>query len=100
LAVLTEGGEDRFDAANAAAYGRGGGKRVLFACGLKPRVAPAFRAARLLEHEGVQARVVLGKLPGTGQFMHGYDGPVAEETKGQLDWLLEGDERWSLLRDP
>jgi hypothetical protein len=100
LAVLTEGGEDRFDAANAAAYGRGGGKRVLFACGLKPRVAPATRAAGFLERAGVQARVVLGKLPNTGQFMHGYDGPVAEETMGQLDWLLEGDDRWRLHGEP
>jgi hypothetical protein len=97
--VLTEGGEDRFDSANAAAYGRGGGKRVLFACGLKPRVAPASRAARLLEREGVQARVVLGKLPDTGQFMHAYDGPVAEETKRQLDWLLQGDARWGRDRE-
>jgi hypothetical protein len=72
---------------------------VLFACGLKPRVGPASRAARLLEREGVQARVVLGTLPDTGQFMHAYDGPVAEETKGQLQWLLADDERWGFGRD-
>jgi hypothetical protein len=95
-AVLTEGGEDGFDALEAAEYARGGGKRVLFACGLKPRVAPATRTARVLERAGVQSRVVLGKLPETGQFQHRYDGPVAEETKGQLDWLFEGDARWAL----
>jgi hypothetical protein len=94
-AVLTEGGEDRFPDEVAAAFARGGGERILFACGLKGRVDGATRAARRLEHAGVPARVVLGKLPKTGQFIHWYNGPVAEETKGQLDWLFEGDARWS-----
>lgn len=94
-AVLTEGGEDRFTDAQVAAFARGGGKRVLFACGLKGRVAPATAAARRLERAGVGARVVLGKLPDTGQFIHWYNGPVADETKAQLDWLFEGDARWS-----
>lgn len=94
-AVLTEGGEDKFPDAAAAAFARGGGERILFACGLKGRVDGATRAARRLEHAGVPARVVLGKLPNTGQFIHWYNGPVAEETKGQLDWLFEGDGRWS-----
>ncbi len=44
-AVLTEGGEDRFDGATAATYARGGGQRVLFACGLRARVPSATRAA-------------------------------------------------------
>jgi hypothetical protein len=94
-AILTEGGEDRFDAAAAAAFARGGGQRVLFACGLAGRVAAATRAAKGLERAGVPARVVLGKLPDAGQFIHWYNGPVAEETKAQLDWLFEGDSRWS-----
>jgi hypothetical protein len=37
----------------------------------------------------------LGKLPGKEQFIHWYNGPVADETKAQLDWLLEGDPRWT-----
>jgi hypothetical protein len=94
-AVLTEGGEDRFADTQVAAFARGGGKRVLFACGLKGRVTPATAAARRLERAGVGARVVLGKLPDTGQFIHWYNGPVADETKAQLDWLFEGDARWS-----
>ncbi len=93
-AILTEGGEDKFDAAAAAAYARGGGQRVLFACGLAFRVAPATRAAKILEHAGVPSRVVLGKLPDAGQFIHWYNGPVAEETREQLEWLFEGDGRW------
>jgi hypothetical protein len=94
-AVLTEGGEDRFTDAAISAYAHGGGQRVLFACGLKGRVDAATHAARRLEHAGVPARVVLGKLPNTGQFIHWYNGPVAEETKGQLDWLFGDDARWS-----
>ena len=93
--ILTEGGEDRFTDAAAAAYARGGGQRVLFACGLKGRVAEATHAARRLQRAGVPSRVVLGKLPATGQFIHWYNGPVAEETKGQLGWLFEDDARWS-----
>ena len=94
-AVLIEGGEDRFSAAAASAYARGGGQRVLFACGLKFRVDPANRAAERLRKAGVPAHVVLGKLPETGQFIHWYNGPVAAETRAQLDWLLEDDPRWS-----
>ncbi len=94
-AVLTEGGEDRVSDAVAAKYAKGGGQRVLFACGLAFRVPLATRAARRLEHAGVPARVVLGRLPNTGQFIHWYNGPVADETKAELDWLFEGDPRWS-----
>jgi hypothetical protein len=94
-AVLTEGGEDKFPADAAVAYARGGGQRILFACGLRGRVDGATYAARRLARAGVPARVVLGKLPGTGQFIHWYNGPVAEETKAQLDWLFEGDSRWA-----
>jgi len=94
-AVLTEGGEDRFTVQSAAAFARGGGQRVLFACGLKGRVGSATVAAKLLTRAGVPSRVVLGKLPTTGQFIHWYNGPVADEEKAQLDWMFEGDARWN-----
>jgi hypothetical protein len=94
-AVLIEGGEDRFTSGYAKAFARGGGQRVLFACGLKFRVAAATRAAHLLESTGVPSRVVLGKLPDAGEFIHWYNGPVADEIRAQLDWLLEGDSRWT-----
>jgi hypothetical protein len=94
-AVLIEGGEDRVTPESARAFARGGGQRVLFACGLKHRVAAATRAAHLLEGAGVPSRVVLGKLPDAGEFIHWYNGPVADEIKSQLDWLFEGDPRWA-----
>ena len=94
-AVLTEGGEDRWSPQVAAQFVRDGGKRVLFACGLRARVSGAGRAAWLLDRAGAEAHVVLGELPDAGQFIHWYNGPVAEETKAQLDWLFEGDPRWA-----
>jgi hypothetical protein len=93
-AVLIEGGEDRFAPADIARYAKGGGRRILFACGLRFRVAPAEKAAASLRRAGVDVRVVLGKLPDAGQFMHWYNGPVADETRAQLGWLVENDERW------
>ena len=94
-AVLTEGGDESFGDANARAYAKGGGQRVLFACGLRGRVGSAKAAAARLEKDGVGSHVVLGKLPGKEEFIHWYNGPVADETKAQLDWLFEGDPRWS-----
>lgn len=94
-AVLTEGGEDRFTAQSAAAFAKGGGKRVLFGCGLRGRVGPANAAAGLLTRAGAPSRVVLGKLPDAGQYAHWYGGPVGDEEKAQLEWVLEEDERWA-----
>ncbi len=93
-AVLIEGGEDRWTPVLAQQYARGGGQRVLFACGLRSRVAGAERAAKALVRAGVDAHVVLAKLPDAGQFIHWYNGPVADETRAQEPWLLEGDPRW------
>jgi pimeloyl-ACP methyl ester carboxylesterase len=93
-AVLIEGGEDTWTADRAQRFARGGGQRVLFACGLRGRVAGANRAAALLERAGVATRVVLGKLPGKTEFIHWYNGPIADETTAALPWLLEGDPRW------
>jgi hypothetical protein len=95
-AVLIEGGEDKWTPGLAAKYGKGGGQRVLFACGLRGRVPAAQQAAALLEHAGVGARVVLGKLPDAGQFIHWYNGPIAEETRAAEPWLFEGDARWAV----
>jgi len=96
-AVLIEGGEDRWTDASARAFARGGGQRVLFACGLRGRVPGAQQAAAILGRAGVDTHVVLARLPDAGQFIHWYNGPVADEQRAQLDWLVEGDARWSVL---
>jgi pimeloyl-ACP methyl ester carboxylesterase len=93
-AVLIEGGEDKWTPALAAKYAKGGGQRVLFACGLRGRLAVAQQTASMLEKGGVGARAVLGKLPDAGQFIHWYNGPIAEETRAAEPWLFEGDARW------
>jgi hypothetical protein len=95
-AVLIEGGEDKWTPAVAAKYAKAGGQRVLFACGLRGRVPAAQQAASMLQHAGVGARAVLGKLPDTGQFIHWYNGPIAEETRAAEPWLFEGDPRWGV----
>jgi hypothetical protein len=93
-AILTEGGEDKLTAQGAAAFVKGGGKRVLFGCGLRGRVGAASAAAAMLTRAGAGSKVVLGKLPDGGQYAHWYGGPVGDEEKAQLGWLLEGDARW------
>jgi hypothetical protein len=93
-AVLIEGGEDKWTAVLAAKYAHGGGKRVLFACGLRFRVPAASKAAAMLERAGVSSRVVLGKLQDKPEFIHWYNGPIADETRAQEPWLFEGDSRW------
>ena len=95
-AVLIEGGEDKWTGALAARYAKGGGQRMLFACGLRGRVPTASVSAGLLEKAGVGAHVVLGKLPDKSEFIHWYNGPIANQTVAQLAWLLEGDSRWGL----
>jgi predicted esterase len=88
--ILVEGGFDRWTAANVKAFvAPGGARRILFACGQAGCAQAAKRAAAQLEKAGVATRVVHGK--GVG---HSYDGPVAEEVKGALGWLLEGDPRF------
>ena len=58
------------------AFAKGGGERVLFACGSPWCTPAARRAAARLERAGVAAKVVIGE--GVG---HGYDGAVAERLR-------------------
>ena len=85
--VLTEGGE--WTPAAARSFAQGGGQRVLFACGQASCVSAANRHAALLEKVGVATRVV--HAVGAGAINHG---EVADRTRENLPWLVEGDERW------
>lgn len=93
--VLAEGGEDAWTLDTARRFRALGGKRVLLMCALKVRMPTAVVMAARLERGGVGARAVLAKLPGKDEYIHWYDGPVADETRAQLDWLVEGDARWA-----
>ena len=99
-AVLIEGGEDKWTGGLASRFASGGGKRMLFACGLRGRVPTATASAKVLEKAGVETHVFLGKLPDRGEFIHWYNGPIADETLAQLPWLLQGDGRWGIEEPP
>lgn len=87
--VLIEGGHDKWTPAAAAAFARGGGRKVLFVCSQVGCESAARVAERRLSAAGVAVRVVRGADVG-----HRYDGPTAETTKRELSWVLEDDPRW------
>lgn len=89
-AVFVEGGYEGWALGNARAYAKGGGARVLFACGQSACVHAGKQVARLLEKEGIPTRVVSG-----GNIGHTYDGPVARAIAAEWAWLNEGDARFS-----
>ena len=75
----------------ARAFKKGGGQRVLFACGQAACVAASRGAARQAKFHKLPARVANG-----GKIGHTYDGPVATAIKANWGWLLAGDERWPM----
>lgn len=88
--VMSEGGWGGWwptPAAHAA------GQRVLFACGTAECSSGATASARALatgrRDAGVPAKVVY--VEGAGH--HSY-GPIVDAVSGELDWLVEGDERF------
>jgi predicted esterase len=87
--VLIEGGHREWDVATARAFRRGGGARVLFACGGGYCANSARKAERWLKRAGVEARVE--HIEGGG---HTYGSPVAERVAAAFDWVVEGDARW------
>ena len=88
--VLVEGGHDAWTAERARAFGAKGGQRVLFACGQPGCVIDARGPSSRLLRANVSSKTVHGA--GVG---HGYFGAVASEVGKQIDWLLEGDPRWT-----
>ncbi len=92
-AILIEGGQSAWTDASAAAYAKGGGKRVLFACGQPSCVAESDPAVQLLTRANVTTRVVHGEGEG-----HGYTGPVKEQLRQALAWVVDGDAAWKAQR--
>jgi len=87
-AILIEGGQSAWSAESTAAFAKGGGQRVLFACGQQSCVGESETAASLLKDRHVETRVVMG------QEGHGYKKAVKDEIKRSLDWVTDGDARW------
>ena len=87
-AVFTEGGNQGWNWL-ARAYKKGGGQRVLLACGQAACVATSKAAARYAQSVELPARVANG-----GKLGHAYDGPVAAAITRAWPWLLAGDNRF------
>ncbi len=84
--LLVEGGFENWSALLAKKYADSGGRRVLFVCGTERcRKRGALSVALLRQHH-VQAQ--LRVAPGAG---HRPDGPVAQQVRDGMPWLLADD---------
>jgi predicted esterase len=91
-AALIEGGYGLFSEWNVAAARRfheHGGERVVLACGRMRCLEQARQTARYLERGGLRVRVLYARGAG-----HGYRGPMEQELRASLGWLVEGDSRF------
>lgn len=88
-AVLIEGGTKHWIPYIAKQFKKGGGEKVLFACGRPQCFSGAKRSASNLEKAGVEELVVGEERAG-----HTYGGPIAEEIRKAFAWIVEGDPRW------
>lgn len=87
--VLIEGGHSPWTEEAANAFAKGGGKKVLFACGQQSCVDDALSAAATLGRRNVDTKTVLGQGEG-----HNYKRQVKDELSKQIDWLVDGDPAW------
>ncbi|MBI5537924.1 MAG: hypothetical protein HY898_34700 [Deltaproteobacteria bacterium] len=88
-AILVEGGTANWSLSTAKTFARGGGQRMMFACGQEQCVKDTRVGLYWLELAGVEARTAYA-----GTIGHTYEGIVAEEMTRQWAWLTEGDPRW------
>jgi pimeloyl-ACP methyl ester carboxylesterase len=87
--ALVEGGSSEWDLVRARRFRRGGGQRVLFACGLEHCRDAALRSARWLGLADVAVRVQYARGAG-----HTPAGGVGEKVAEAFGWLIDGDPRW------
>ncbi len=88
-AILVEGGHDAWTPEGAGRYRRGGGQRVLFACGRAGCLKSATVAAERLKQAGVASRVVYAADQG-----HTYDGGVQAAIAAAFAWVVQDDPRF------
>jgi hypothetical protein len=86
VAVLGEGGQAAWTRERAAAFARGGGRRVLFVCSTGGCEAETPRAMATLRREGIRAKVV-----SAGQIGHLVDDRVVAAARGAWGWVVEGE---------
>jgi predicted esterase len=75
---------------NEQAFAKGGGQRVLFACGQASCLKGAEPIVARFERANVASKVVYS--PGAG---HTLGGEVEKSVKAEWSWLVAGDPRWS-----
>lgn len=88
-AILIEGGQSAWQRESAAAFKKGGGKRLLFACGRPSCVEEVEQATAILEAQKIETKLVHGVGEG-----HGYKKQVKSEVERAFDWVVDGDPRW------
>lgn len=88
--ALIEGGHAGLTATTAAVFARGGGQRVLFACGQAACEREARRRQIFLQRAGARAELVMAR--GVG---HALDGRMAKAIEQRWSWLTAGDPRFS-----
>jgi hypothetical protein len=87
---LIEGGQSAWHNVRATGFAKGGGKRVLFACGQPSCVEETGEVATMLRGAKIETRIVHGVGEG-----HGYRKQVKEELRRSFDWVIEGDPMWT-----
>jgi predicted esterase len=87
--VLIEGGHSPWTEETASAFAKGGGKKVLFACGQQSCVDDALNASATLGRLKIDTKTVLGQGEG-----HNYKKAVKTELSKQIDWVVDGDPAW------
>ncbi len=88
--VLVEGGHELLDATTAAVFARGGGKRILFACGQRACAAESERRIVYLRRAGAEAELVTDFAVG-----HALDGRMAKAIERRWGWLVSGDPQFA-----
>ena len=86
IAVLGEGGQAEWTRDRAAAFARGGGRRVLFICSTASCEAATPRALVILTQQGIEA-----KLVSAGHVGHLVDDRVVSAARAAWPWVLAKD---------
>ncbi len=88
--VLIEGGHSEITPTIAGVFAKGGGKRVLFACGQSACERAAERSALFVRRAGADAELVM--VPGVG---HALESRMAKAIGEKFGWLVAGDARFA-----
>lgn len=89
-AVFIEGGASAWSVGTAKRFAKGGGKKLLLACGQAGCLGQVKQLGPALTRAGLDTRV-----GGNASAGHTYDGPVAQVVSDNWDWLTADDARFA-----